>query len=226
GQQFTEDMNPYLINFSDPLCGFNPDEEYEEGVTTRDLGDFVGSNTHYYLPKFKLMKMGHLKMSFNFTALLFPEFYFANRKMPAAAILALVIRTLLGLPSTAVALQTYLKDRNFYQMFVTCFPALTEQFRRFAEINLDTGAFNAVYNLTSIVSGFFAVGLGLFANYLYYRHAVKKSAEIKRLFPQSSAELLREKGGTSILMTLVFMGLYVLSGAVSMYGTLAIFCRG
>ncbi|MDE7292998.1 MAG: DUF2628 domain-containing protein [Oscillospiraceae bacterium] len=223
GQQFSEELHPYMINFSDPLCGFNPDEEYEDGVTTRDLGEFIGSNTHYYLPKFKLMKTGHFKMSLNFIALFFPEFYFANRKMPLAAVLALVIKTLLGLPSVAVALQTYLSDRRFYEMFVTSFPALTEQFKQFMEINLNTGMFNTLYNITSIFSSIFAVGLGLFANYIYYRHAVKKAAEIKKLSPQSPSELLREKGGTSIAMTLVFMALYFASSVISIYGILAIF---
>lgn len=50
-------FNPFLINFSDPLCGFNPDEDFD-GVKMSELGDFVGTNTHYYLPIFKRFKEG------------------------------------------------------------------------------------------------------------------------------------------------------------------------
>ena len=39
-------LEPYLINFTDPLCGYNPDEDFD-GVRLCELADYVGSNTHY-----------------------------------------------------------------------------------------------------------------------------------------------------------------------------------
>lgn len=215
-QQMSETMHPYMINFSDPLCGFSPDEEYEQGVTTKDLGEFIGSNTHYYLPKFKLMKTGHFKMSLNFVALFFPEFYFANRKMPVAALLALIIRTVIGLPSMALGLQASLGDKHFYEMFMASMPMLTEQAKHFMELNLGTAMFTSICNVTYIISNIFTLGLGFFANYIYYRHALKTSARIKKYYPESFGHILRECGGTSVVMTLVFIALYCVFSVGSM----------
>lgn len=219
-QQMSETMYPYMINYSDPLCGFSPDEEYEEGVTTKDLGAFIGSNTHYYLPKFKLMKTGHFKMSLNFVALFFPEFYFANRKMPLYALLALVIRTVIGLPSMALGLQSSLEDKRFYEMFMNSFPMLAEQTKRFMELNLNTAMFSTLYNFTFIISNIITLGLGFFANYIYYRHALRASARIKEYYPESPEHFLREGGGTSVAMTLIFIALYFIASAASMIGVM------
>ena len=88
-QNAMETMYPYILNYSDPLCGFSPDEKYDEDMTTKDIADFIGSNTRFYLPKFRVMKATKFKLSFNIPAMLFPEFYFAYRKMPLLAFLVL-----------------------------------------------------------------------------------------------------------------------------------------
>ena len=89
-------MYPYMLNYSDPLCGFSPDEKYDEDMTTKDIADFIGSNTRFYLPKFRVMKATKFKLSFNIPAMLFPEFYFAYRKMPLLAFLVLLIKSIIS----------------------------------------------------------------------------------------------------------------------------------
>ncbi len=194
-------LNPYLINFSDPLCGFNPEEELEEGVKMADMGDFVGSNTHYYLPIFKRMKeTGHF-LSWNFCAMLFPELYFAYRKMPLIALAAWIIRTISQIPQNIVMLSQ-----------MEGMGALSE-------------AVSAIDVTSSSFSGVMMIGYALFysllfifgfnANKFYFHSAVKKIKKVKSAYDGMDArgQIVR-KGGTSALLLVLFIVLMIIPSAV------------
>ena len=223
-EKMSETIYPYMINYSDPLCGFNPDEEYDGQLTTKDLGDFVGTNTHYYLPKFKLMKTGHFKLSMNISALFFPEFYFAYRKMPLIALLVLILKTAVSLPATAMSMQMMFDDAKMLDLFIQTFPALSDAVQRLAEVNFNTSAFNLLYNLSSILNWAVIFVFGSLSNYMYYRYTLKKASKIKReALGQNGniSERLKESGGTSALLMVLFFGLwfvinYAAMGAVFM----------
>lgn len=223
GQDINESLYPYMINYTDPLCGFNPDEEYEEGLTTKDIGDFVNTSTHYYLPKFKLMKTGKFKISMNFPALIFPELYFANRKMPLLALGILLLKTIIDLPATAVALQTMFADERMLQMFNTAFPQFVELTGRFAEVNLNTTMFNVLYNVSSILNWVVIILFGTFGNYIYYRNVIRKASKIKKeavSHEESISDNLRYSGGTSPLSMAVFLVLSFVIQTAAMFGVL------
>lgn len=218
----TEVFFPFMINYSDPLCGFNPEEEYDGGVTTRDLGDFVGKNTHYYLPKFKLMKTGHFKISMNIPALFFPEFYFAYRKMPLAALLIMLIKTAVDLPASVMSLQIMFDNPQMLAMFRQSFPELIDSVNRLMEINLNTEAFNFMLNTSNLLSWVSIFVFGSLSNYMYYRFALKKASKVKNSAISNElniSESLRSSGGTSASMLALFIGVYCV---VSMIATIAI----
>lgn len=213
-------MFPYMINYSDPLCGFNPEEEYENGVTTKDLADFVGTSTHFYLPKFKLMKIGHFKFSMNIPALFFPGLYFAYRKMPLTALLILIIKAVIELPAMVLSLQTMLSDPDMLSMFNTAFPSWAEAAQKMTEMNFNSGSFSLLYNFSTVLNWAMIIIFGCLSNFIYYRYSLKKISRIKKEAAESGtdcSELIKEYGGTSPMMLGLFIVLYFILQTLSMW---------
>lgn len=226
-ERMTEVFYPYMINYSDPLCGFNPEEEYESGLTTKDLGDFVGTSTHYYLPKFKLMKTGRFKLSMNIPALFFPEYYFAYRKMPAAAFMVLLVKTVIGLPGLAISMQSLFNGTDttslMFQSLMRDYPNFSEIAQRFANVNFNTDSFILLFNITNLINWILIFVFGSFANYMYYKYSLKKAAQIKNNAISNQlniSEHLRQNGGTSISMLLLFVVLSFIFSSISTYGVM------
>ncbi|MBQ5319026.1 MAG: hypothetical protein J6K17_08025 [Oscillospiraceae bacterium] len=189
-------FNPYFINFSDPLCGFNPDEDVD-GVKMADLGDFVGSNTHYYLPIFKRMKEIERVYSLNFCAMLFPELYFSYRKMPLIALAAWIGRIISQIPQVIVMLTQ-----------VEGMGALSEMA---ASIDVTSNAFRGVIMIGYAIFYSLMFILGFNANRFYFRSAVKKIKKVKAVSDgrDTRGEIVR-KGGTSALLLVLFILLMVM----------------
>lgn len=176
------------INFSDPLCGFNPEEDFD-GVKTRELGDFIGQNTYYYLPVFKRIKETKIKFSWNFSGMLFPIFYYAYRKMWLYSIISIFIQTILSIPTFIVAFQS--------QVFGN---SMIAEFARGFDVN--SGAFSAFYNVTNILSYIFMFCTGAFTNWLYYRHCLSKIDNLKQKGTVTK-QILNDKGGVSKLNVVI-----------------------
>lgn len=193
-------LNAYIINFSDPLCGFNPDEDVE-GVKMADLGDFVGSNTHYYLPIFKRIKETGHALSWNFCAMLFPELYFSYRKMPLIALAAWLGRIISQIPQTIVGL-SQLEGMG----------ALSEAV---SAIDITSSAFHGVLMIGYAIFYSLMFILGFNANKFYFHSAIKK---IKAVKAKSDVQNIRgeivRKGGTSALWMVLFIVLMTLPTAV------------
>jgi len=189
-------LNAYLINFSDPLCGFNPDEDVE-GVKMADLGDFVGSNTHYYLPIFKRFKETGHTLSWNFCAMLFPELYFSYRKMPLIALLAWLGRIISQIPQTIVGLSQ-----------VDGFGALSEAI---SAININSSSFHGVMMIGYAIFYSLMFLMGFNANKFYFRSAIRKIKAVKAKSDgyDVRGEIVR-KGGTSALLLVLFIVLMAL----------------
>ena len=214
-----ENIYPFMINFSDPLCGFNPEEKYDDTVTVKDMGDYVGTNTHYYLPKFRNMKNLNLKLSLNFPAMFFPELYYAYRKMPMAAVLALIFKTIVGFPAIAESMRTIFSDDAYRTLYSQLFPYIAESIENLVSSNLMSGAFltlSGIANILHFAGVFFFAG---FSNYIYYRHALGKASQIKKQAMGSGQNVsfaLKQAGGTSAALLILFIALMFVMEFVSM----------
>ncbi len=206
----TEALYPYMINYSDPLCGFNPEEEYENGLTTKDIADFVGQRTYYYLPKFRIFKLTKLKLSMNIAAMFFPELYFANRKMPFAAFLIMIFNAIIGFPANIASVQEMLKLDKTRPLMLQAYPFLAEYSEKILALDLNSDTFVLLMNIATILSWISIIIFAGLSNYWYYRHVLSKGAAIKALAEQSdtsASELLRIHGGTSAGMMILFIAL-------------------
>lgn len=191
-------FNPFLINFSDPLCGFDPEEDME-GVKMSELGDFVGTNTHYYLPIFKRFKETGRQLSWNFSAMLFPELYFSYRKMALPALGTLLIRFFSWIPRLIVLSQfgNFGRISELAQMF-----------------NINSSAFQSVIMICSMASYALMFTAGLYGNKMYYHFARRKISRIKEYSDETVLRyLLGRRGGTSALLMVLFICLMALPAA-------------
>lgn len=202
-------FNPFLINFSDPLCGFNPEEDFD-GVKMSELGDFVGTNTHYYLPIFKRFKEGGNILTWNFSAMLFPELYFSYRKMPLYALAALIMRFISMIPQF-IFLCAQMPESG----------ALYEFASRF---DFTGTAFHGVMMLCSLIMYLMMFTAGLFGNKIYYAHTLKKIRKIKAYSNgTASIHTLNKRGGTSGLWLALFICLMALPTYILFFGQVLTF---
>jgi hypothetical protein len=201
-------VSPYLINFSDRLCGYSPDEDFD-GVKLSEIGDFVDTNTHYYLPVFKRIKDTGRAMTWNFTAMLFPELYLAHRKMPILALLVCLIKFTTLIPS--VILMASQNEMGVFTEFAAAFDVKGAPFQ----------ALSTVLSWTS-----FAIMLagGTLSNWVYYKTILRRISDIKDQAPDGAADLTddyRRRGGTSALLLAIFILIDFLPFMVLYFGMAA-----
>lgn len=172
----------------------NPEEKLDD-IAVTDYALFVGQNTHYFLPRFKLMAEGK-KVLPNFSAFLFSGFYFLYRKMVLWGILLLCMNVLLYLPSLMVIV-------NSVQYAINPEAALM--------FNPD------VVSSMSMVASFISVALNvvlcLFTNRLYYAFTRKKINGIKAKESDISrhSQLIQKRGGVlKVLIPILLVAYFVL----------------
>ena len=180
-----------------PFLGFNPNEDMG-GATLKEVTQFVCTNTIYYIPIFKHMKDFGSKISFNLSCLIFPYFYFANRKMWGWAILSAIISVFFNLPSYILWLGKNVASDDGTEAFLSMIYDHQSSLE-----TLDT-YFGIAGWITSIV-------FCLFGNWLYYRYTIR---HIKRMKDQNAgdtvpAEKIISAGGVkpvNILIMAAIMG--------------------
>lgn len=173
----------------DKYCGMNPDEILENDVSVSDAADFVGSNAQYYLLLFKRMKETGKKITINIICILFPQFYFANRKMWLESIVTILLTSILSIPSMMYTLSIMDESLNIANMF-----------------DLQGSSFGLITRIASYASMAIRVLTCIFANWLYYKHVIRKIHSIKIQFVGNETEVkekLKKSGGTSFLYILI-----------------------
>lgn len=205
----TADGQQHFFNSADPCCGMSPDDEIE-GERLGDVASFVKTNTLYYIPLFKRFKETKRKLSFNLPCILFPYFYFANRKMWFMTILSGLLWMISNIPSVLLTLLETLKDKAYLAMLQTygMDMEIFDKLRIFLASNehlleeLQTPFF--------FLSMIMRIVLCLFGNYLYFRFVIRS---VKRIRKNASSQhmkkmLLQAEGGTNIWNVVGCFGLY------------------
>lgn len=188
--------NPFIK--LDKYCGLNPDEDFE-GVKVSEIVDYVGSNTIYYLPLFKRMKETGKKISMNFISFIFPQFYFANRKMWFETIVTLLISFVISIPSMIYSMDILEMSGNIFKF-----------------VDVESQGFLIVTEIANYASIAFKILVGLFANWLYYRKVIKKVRNIKSVCGEQSTERIKASGGTSFLNMAITFGIQFMLSLVLM----------
>lgn len=170
------------------------------GATLQEITMFVRINTLYYIPIFKRMKELGSKISFNFSCLIFPSYYFANRKMWFWAVISAVISVIFNIPASIMIM---------------------------AEQGIFTdGIMNVIYQNQSLItqleslctfgSWISRILMCIFANWIYFKFAVKKLNTIKKSADSELNQyMIMAFGGVKpiniLLISLITMSLSLLS---------------
>ncbi|MDR0987187.1 MAG: zinc-ribbon domain-containing protein [Ruminococcus sp.] len=198
-------MYPHLINYSDPCCGLNPNEEFD-GVKLSEIADYVDKNTHYYIPIFKNFKTFGKNISWNLSALVFPELYFAYRKMVLPALAALVLRLILVVPSLIMA---------YSQVNAGELSELAKTF------NTDSSAFS-IFAFIFMIADYARMWIfSTNANGMYYKKVIRDIKHEKQVLTLNAVyggdglpAVLHKKGGTSVFWLTLFICLLILPFAL------------
>lgn len=171
--------NTFAFNPQDKYCGMNPDEDFES-VSLKELSDFVKTNQIYYLPIFKKMKDTGQKISINVTSFLFPQLYFANRKMWIWTAVSILVSLVLSVPSLLYMMFEYNISGSIFDF-----------------INIESKGFEIIYNASGFLSFVFKALMLMFSNWFYYRFSLKKIKRSKMADGVGSSERLSAEGGTN-----------------------------
>ncbi len=193
-----------IAAFDDPLCGVKPDENFD-GVTGEEIASFVDKNTFYFMPVFKHMKDSGRKVVLNFSAMMFPSYYYAYRKMYAMMALSFIISLILGAPG-------FIVSAHEYAPFLSILKPISDFF------DTDSQYFSIISACCSFLNYIWFFIRGTFSNWLYYRHCVNKIKKMKKVKTPAKAEY-EEAGGVSA----VSLVCYVTFSAVFVSGIIYLF---
>lgn len=177
--------------YNTPFGGVNPDDSIN-GIPVRDWAIFVGTNTPYFIPKFKEMSDGNRRSTFNFAAMFFQGYYFLFRKMYVWGILTLILQLVLELPYALLAVNSYMQ-----QVYGGGFSALSSD------------GMVMLSNIGMILGFVLRACCGIFANRLYMEHAKKKIGKLKQSISDDAVyrEQLTKSGSIArnLVIGLVFV---------------------
>ena len=154
-----------------------------DGITIEDYACFVRSNPIYFITTFFRFFKLKTKISFNFGAVLFPEFYMLYRKMYVRGMIMLILSFLLSVPS-----YIYLGTQEFMgQVFIKSAPFVEGK------------TFQLIYQASYYAFWAIRLLLGFSVNYMYYSSVKKRIRRIKAENPDNmqARQIMALAGGVS-----------------------------
>lgn len=205
----TPDGTQKFFNFADPCCGMSPDEEIE-GERLGDVASFVKTNTLYYIPLFKRFKETKRKLSFNLPCILFPYFYFANRKMWFMTVLSGLLWIISSIPNVLLSMLEMLTDKSYIAMLQSYGADVKLFDNLIIFLNSNEGLLEQLQTPCFFLGMALRIALCLFGNYLYFRFVIRSVKRIRQNAPTAKIKkmLLHTEGGTNIWNVLGCFGLY------------------
>lgn len=180
---------PNFKNMNDMVSFRNkpmPENTEIDSIKIKDYNKYIGPNSFYYLMNFMNFSKNKTKFSINFTAFVFPDYYFFYRKMYLLGSAFLLLRLIILVPTLII----YFAD-GFYGF------TLFENVKFFNMSSSSTDTFLSIMNIVSFV---FQLAASLFANWLYFRKVKQDINHINSLetTDEQKSEKIASKGGTSL----------------------------
>lgn len=190
GDEFFTNFPPHM----DLMGGVPADTIIEDGITAKEVRNFVISNTPRYVPKFtKLNKKK--KSSWNFMAFFFPTEWLFSRKMNKLGFFVgalMLISTILTFPLLNYINNTGITARSIFEMASLLAKEMPKM--------------NQGILIAALVGAFLTVTIriifGIFGDYIYRNHTISSIKSIKEKSENIPADL-RRKGGVNIFGFLI-----------------------
>ena len=177
--------------------GINFGDEMADGVSYKEVSDFVGPNNLKFLMKFQLLLRG-AAVSFNWPAFLFSFFYCFYRKMYKVGAIVLAITLAVLIPTTvftslyyAEVIQAYGVDAFLNPLQL---PVVEGQW---------LGLFQFFSNLSNFVTVVLSLGIGVLFNKLYMKESVRRIKSVRETGHYSTGSVeyayaLARTGGVTV----------------------------
>lgn len=190
---------PPVMFTVDALGGMPPDMDLGDGVSAKEAGAFVLTNSNRYVPKFASLKYGK-RASWNWIAFLFPSVWFLSRKMYKLGALICAV-------SVALSMLTVPFLSEFEQFSVSSggnsYQAMTQAFSE------NIGSFSkgalAAFFVAMAAKLILSVICGIFGDLFYRNYVIYTVKKIKIESDDISADMLRKGGVSIIAMTAGFL---------------------
>lgn len=184
--------------------GLKPTEEIS-GVSARDLALFVGENSAYFLPRWKVLSTRRAGFSINFGALFFNFAYFFYRKMYLVGGLLLALIALTQLPAIFIA-------PEYVEWFMANFSDISIGITPVFDPKNNLWAYQVIPYIRIVMLWVDVIVAG-FANRIYLSHALSSVRKIKAglsaadgsLDDRLYTEALAQKGHTSRVAVIVVL---------------------
>jgi len=188
------------------FIGFDPNEDIG-GATVKEVSQFVGPNTLYYIPIFKRMKDFGTKISFNLSCLLLPPLYFANRRMWGWAILSAILMVILSTPDMMLIMAEQLGNSETYE----------------AALNIVLNNKETLLELSeymAMASWVASIVLCLFGNRIYYHYVMRSIKRIKTVChdDESRSRSFMQNGGIRPINILIITIIMSAISLAMLYG--------
>ena len=167
-----------------------------DGITIEDYACYIKSNPIYFITTFFRFFKLKTKLSFNFGAVLFPEFYMLYRKMFVRGVIMLLISFALSVPA-----YIYMGTQEFMgQVFIK------------GAGFVEGKTFQLIYQASYYAFWAIRLLLGFSVNYMYYSSVKKNIRRIKKENPDEmqARQIMALSGGVS--WPAVIMGATVMFG--------------
>lgn len=150
-------QSPFQVPLQDPYGGLSRDEEIQ-GIKVDELVDLIGTNSAYYLPRFKQMSISGSKVSWNGAGFFLPCNWLLYRK-----------NLLLGIPALIIWLVTNAFSQVIAEKLDQAMATGDEAFRTLF----------LILTLLSLVDLLLRLAVSLFGNYAYMRLILKKARHLR-----------------------------------------------
>lgn len=179
-----------------------------DGHTVGEYAKFIKNNAYYHILQFIRFARMKTKMSVNFCALIFTEFYYFYRKMYKQGVIFLTLLILLSVPYLAWCVSKGMLPNI----------TLPQQLAGY-EKQLDV-----IVNICSMGTCAVRVVSGVLANYWYYRRAKKvlDAVEQSDASQETKEETIVKYGGTSMAALIVSLTVYVAAVILILMGIVAL----
>ena len=181
GQPF----NPFLGGFVTI-----EDDTDIDGITARDIADYVGSNKFYFLTQFMKFAKMKIKRSFNFCAFLFPEYYYFYRKMLGHGFFFLTFKIVMS-----VFMQSILMNVDISSEMTTM--------QIFEKISMSP-IWSGIFTVLTLLSLVFSIISGMFSNFWYFKKTKHDIGAIDQTAQSQTQrrDTIVKRGGTSFGITI------------------------
>lgn len=195
--------------------GLDPESEIQ-GEKVKDLAQYIGSGSAYYLPRFQMLSESNRSVSFNFCAMFFGCFYYFYRKMYLLGGFLLAMMLISHIPSY---LQVWeLLPDALYQNGLLPAGGVDEAM---------VAHLQGLSEIVRFVDTVIVVIVSLFANKYYMNRTISSVHDIRMRREQDhveqpvyEAKLIREGGcnrSLVVLLLIAYVGLSFLISAAMIY---------